>query len=424
MPASSGHRQFVSAPGRDQPVDVNAQIYPYARVQELLDKTANFSMYVIPVAGYSNQASLDPKNADDWFNLSGGYGLDLLSDIHRFESIAETGGRLGLGVRQAIGNATGRMHCVCLFAPADSGWHPGQMPQPRIFDPWRSQRFITQKLELTFGDQHVCQCYGVGRTFPVIVEGRHVLLVGAVANLAAGTGKFAGREGTLVLAGTITGEMGFLGNVNLRVRDDADTLVTDNEPPPLDEIPDSGSPSTFVELRLLKKNQNVRTTFGPPCPDGRVSLVTPSIIRSVQYSYMTGDRGPRTHMSVGQTLGTMEATVFFDLKANPGTADTPVPFTTQELYTFADSAGETVATITCGVTEGQSFGLKFPDAPGQPALRFAGFGLIRSGTGRLAGVQGMLTVNSLIGVSPHALSLMHALHIINPDASLRSTSAY
>jgi hypothetical protein len=116
----------------------------------------------------------------------------------------------------------------------------------------------------------------------------------------------------------------------------------------------------------------------------------------------------------------MQATVFFDLSAPPGTANSPVPFTTEEIYTFNDSAGLTVGTISCGVVEGWSFGLKFPQAPGQPGVRFAGFGPITGGTGQFAGVQGMLTVNSLIGIAPHALSLMHVLHLIDPTEKFRS----
>ena len=119
---------------------------------------------------------------------------------------------------------------------------------------------------------------------------------------------------------------------------------------------------------MIKKNKNVKTTFGPPPGGGLVSLITPSEMRSVQYQYdiMPG-RGPRAEMIVGDVLGPT-----------------------------------------------------FPDGPQQPGVRFAGFGPIQGGTGFFAGVQGMLTVNSLIGISPHALSLMHVLHIIDPDGKYRS----
>lgn len=417
-------QQTAPAPGSSPALpDVNALTYPFDFVQQLLDETANFSMFAVPTPGYLDRASLNPRQPDDWFNLNGGYGLDLLSDLHRFETTTAVGGANGLRVNQDFGSDTGRFHCLCLFSSPEFGWHPNQTPPPTIFDPWKSQHFVMQECELTFGDNNICKCYGVGRTFPLIVNGRHVLLAGAVANLARGTGKFEGREGTLVLTGTITPEMGFLGNINLRVRDDQQTMVSENELPASDGICRPDRQNTFVELRLIKKDRNVKTTFGPPPGDGRVSLITPSIMRSARYSYGTGTRGPRTHMAVEQLLGPMQAIVFFDLSAPPGTGESPVPFTTEEIYIFNDSAGRTVGTISCGVVEGWSFGLKFPAAPGQPGVRFAGFGPITGGTGPFAGVQGMLTVNSLIGIAPHVLSLMHVLHLVDPSGKFRSGSA-
>jgi hypothetical protein len=53
-------------------------------------------------------------------------------------------------------------------------------------------------------------------------------------------------------------------------------------------------------------------------------------------------------------------------------------------------------------------------------VRFAGFGPITGGTGLLEGVEGLLTVNSLIGIAPHALTLMHVLHIVDPDGQYRT----
>jgi len=411
-----------SSPASPSLPDVNAQIYPYDLVQSMLDETANFSMFSVPVPQHAQSASISPQNPGDWFGLNGGYGLDLLGKLQRFESTVEVRSAAQVRVSQSVGQETGNFHCLCLFSPPNFKWNVKQAPPPWIFDPWRSQRFAMQECQLTFGNEHTCQFYGVGHTFPINVGGRHVLLVGGVANLTKGTGKFEGREGTLVCSGSITPDLGFLGNINVRVRDTEQTLVTDGELNALSGITDPDPANTFVELRLIKKDKNVKTTFGPPTGDGRVSLVTPSIMRSVQYSYITGARGPRFQMSVGQALGPMQATVFFDLSAPPGTGDSPVPFSTDELYTFNDRSGATVGTISCNVIEGVSFGLKFPAAPGQPGVRFAGFGPIQSGTGVFAGVQGLLTVNSLIGISPHALSLMHSLLLVDPEGKFHSSS--
>lgn len=398
--------------------DVNAQITPYDTVQIMLDQTANFSMFAVPVAGYSDKATLTPNNPNDWFGLNGGYGLDLLSNLHRFESVAQI--RSGqIKIPQEVGQETGKFHALCLFSYDDFPWDPKQSPPPHIFDPWRSQRFALQQCKVTFGDRQTCECYGVGRTFPIMVNGRHVVLMAAVANLMNGTGKFEGREGTLIFTGTLTPQFGFLGNINLRVRDVEETIVSKAGLPSIETIQDPDRENTFIELRLIKHDKNVRTSFGPPPGGSQVSLVTPSEMHAVRYSYIGAPRGPKTSMEMGQVLGPMSATVFFDLGAPPGTAAHPVPFTTTELYTFNNPKGETVGTVSCGVVEGISFGLKFPQAPNQPGVRFAGFGPITGGTGVFAGAQGVLTVNSLIGISPHTLSLMHCLHLVDPERRYR-----
>jgi hypothetical protein len=123
---------------------------------------------------------------------------------------------------------------------------------------------------------------------------------------------------------------------------------------------------------------------------------------------------------VGQAIGSLNAVIKADLFGTPGMPDRPDPFTTDELYTFVDNDGQTVGTITTGVVLGDSFDLKFPALPGQAGLRFGGFGPIQSGTGHFAGVSGMLTVNSLIGIMPHALSLMHVFRVIDPDHKFRA----
>jgi hypothetical protein len=398
--------------------DVNAETYPYDLVQTLLDQTANFSMFAVPEAGYADKATLTPNNPNDWFGLNGGYGFDVLSNLHRFEAIAQVRSG-GIRVSQEVGQRTGTFHCLCLFSPDDYKWNPRQVPPPIIFDAWRSQQVVMQECEVTFDDKQSCRCYGIGRTFPIMVNGRNVLLAAGVANVMKGTGKFEGREGTLIFTGTITQQLGFLGNINLRVRDTEETIASKNDLAPIETIQDPDRENTFVELRLLKKNKHVKTSFGPPPGGSRVSLITPSEMRSVRYSYIGEPRGPRTYMEAGQVLGPMSATVFFDLGAQPGTAESPVPFTTEEVYTFNTSRGEGVGTVSCGVVEGISFGLKFPQAPGQPGVRFAGFGPITGGTGVFTGARGILTVNSLIGISPHTLSLMHCLHLVDTERRYR-----
>src|SRR6476619_1154043 len=90
--------------------DVNAQTYPYDMVQAMLDQTANFSMFAVPVSGYDDKATLTPGNPSDWFGLHGGYGLHLMSDLHRFEVLVDARSS-GVRASQEVGQATGKFHC-------------------------------------------------------------------------------------------------------------------------------------------------------------------------------------------------------------------------------------------------------------------------------------------------------------------------
>jgi len=410
-----------SAPSSLVLPDVNEQTYPYDTVQYLLDETANFNIFAVPENSYAEQATLTPGHPDDFFGLNGGYGLDMLSDLHRLETTVQTSrNRRPLRVAQSVGDAAGKLHFRCLFTPANTPWAPHRYPEALIFDPYRSQRFVMQDIEFIFGESNRFRAYGIGRTFPINVSGCPRLLAAAVGTLMEGSGRFKDRQATFVCTGSITSSLGFLGNITCRVLDPDRSFRADSELPSLNSIPDPDSTDTFFVLRLTKKDRHVRTVYGPLAPGGLVSLVTPSEIRAVQYDFTTVRHRLRSHMTVGQVIGHMDATVLFDLLAPPGTPDVPVPFTTQESYRFCDSSGKVIGTISAGIVEGVSFNLTFPAAPGQKGVRFAGFGPIQSGTGVFADARGMLTVNSLIGISPHALSLMHVLHIVDPEGRFRT----
>jgi hypothetical protein len=402
--------------------DVNAETYPYGLVQTLLDQTADFSLFAVPEPGYAETAWL-AREPDDYFGLVGGYGLAIGCALRRFEAVVQpVSGTEGLAVQQTVGDAEGRLRCRWLFGPEGFPWAPGGEPPPAIFDPWSPQRFAMTDAVFTFGDgEHGFRGYGVGRTFPAAAGGRPVTLAGAVGNVVEGFGRFQGLAGTFVMTGRLTPDLGFLGNLTCRIVDPEGRIRGQADLPSLTPVdpPDSGS--TFLVLRGEKKDRNVKTTYGPPPDDRRVSLITPSQMRAVlARSSSRGSRGPRTERRIHQIAGEMVADVAFDLLAPPGTAERPVPFTTQEEYTFTDGAGRTVGTVRAGVVEGISFDLKFPSAPGQPGVRFSGFGPISGGTGAFAGARGMLTVNSLIGIAPHALSLLHVLNVLDPESKLQA----
>ncbi|HBL30309.1 MAG TPA: hypothetical protein DD490_26035 [Acidobacteria bacterium] len=400
--------------------DVNAETYPYDVVQYLLDQAANFSLLSVPDPDHPARATLTPATPHDYFGIDGGYGIDLASRLHRLDSGVEAASPQGVRVHQAVGPAGGTLRARLMFGPADLAWTPGQDPPATLWDPWRSQRFSLLDAEIRFQGDDAVRIYGIGRTFPAVVAGRPSLYAGAVANVIEGRGALRGLAGTLVMTGSLE-NLGFLGHLSLRLVDPEGRLRTGRELPPAGVAGDPDPSSTYVVLRGVKKDRTVKTTYGPPPDDRRVSLITPSQMRSVDLRFAeVSHEGMRAEMRVGQAVGTMDANVFFDLLAPPGTAMAPVPFTTDEKYVFLDSDGRETGTIHAGVVDGISFDLKFPAAPGQPGVRFAGFGPIHGGTGAFAGAQGMLTVNSLIGIAPHTLSLLHVLQLADPEGHHRA----
>ena len=410
----------MSAPARPKP-DVNAETYPYEFVQYLLDQTATFTWVARPAEDGCSLAVLTPGNAGDFFGINGGYGLHLTCDLHAFDATTiETASPTAFKVRQGAGPVIGRFRCILLFAQFSDDrlqWNPGEPPPPAIFDRWRSQRFVLSDPEFVFASDRVSG-FGVGRTWPAAAGPAPHLLAGGVGNLTGGSGPFAGHAGSFALCGSIGPNLGFEGLITCRIVDPQGDLRTDAAP----EI-DSGAVragDTFIVMRGEKKDRSVRTTFGPDPGPNLQSLLTPSQMRSVYYSTLAGGDAPRAGMSLGPPVATMNADVHFNLEAPPGTAAAPGPFTTYERYEFMGTGRDRPGTITAQVIEGISFGLGFPAAPGQPGVRFTGYGPITGGTGAFAGVEGLLTVNSVIGIAPHALSLTHVLHLVDPSGRFRT----
>jgi hypothetical protein len=395
--------------------DVNAETYPYEVVQFLLNETATFALYAKPVPGHADSTILTPEDPNDFFGINGGYGLNLGCVLHAFES-APARSCDGLSLRQTVGPAVGRFHCVLLFARfPDEGlhWEPGSVPPPAIYDRWRSQRFVLTDPRFTFGAGQGFCGHGIGRTYPVRDAAEPQLLAGAVGNLVEGFGAFRGREASFALCGVLTPDLGFEGVVTCRVVDPHGDLRTDSEPPEIESAGTVRPGHSYCVLRGEKKDRNVRTTFGPKPAPGLDSLITPAVMRSVQYGCSVGEDAPLASVAIGPVVSRMTADVHFNLGAPPGTAGTPGAFTTREGYEVFDPArGRRLGTIKAGVVDGISFGLRFASAPGQPAIRFTGVGPITEGTGAFTGARGLLTVNSVIGIAPHALSLTHVLHLV------------
>lgn len=393
--------------------DINEETYPFEVVQRLIDRAAHFNMLSLPDRAGGGAAIA---------NGNGTVGLRIREVLHRFEIRMELPGRsAGLRAANVVGEPAASFEHRWLLVPDD--WHalPDREPPATVLDPSRSQRFAMLDSVCRFGDgRDGFRGFGTGSTLPC-GDGR--LLAAAVGNVMEGFGRLAGREGTYLYCGEIDPRRGFTGNLMLRVVDPGEGLGGEGDLPtiePMDHEPEPGI--TYLLLRGQKRGRGQKTgyRFGP---DGAViGLDVEQDLRLVDLGFAARGRGGlRTTRSVGPVVGRMTARIDFNLldPGAPGTGTAPIPFSSFNEYTIFDRDGREIGGFCADGTEGRTFLQQLAGAPGQQALRFGGFGPLLDGTGPFAGIQGLMTDNSVVGIAPHALATLYVLRIHDPDGRYR-----
>lgn len=409
----------AAAPGSAAPApalpDINAETYPFELVQHLLDQAAHFNLFSEP-GGASGGEVLDPG--------SGGVtGVRVRETLRRFEVRVEAPGRAeGLRARNLVGEAAGTFEHRWMLIPGDFQAAPGKEPPPTAFDASRSQRFAMLDGICRFGDgRDGFRGFGTGTTWPA-AGGR--VLAAAVGNVMEGFGKLAGLGGTYTYCGTLDPGRGFTGNLLLRVMDPRGELHADGGLPPLEATADPEPGITWLVLRGQKRDRNQRTEyrFGPG--GAVVGLDVEQDLRLFDVDFSDRARGGlRSTRSVGPVAGRMTARIAFNFldPGAPGTAAAPIPFQSYNEYTIFDRDGREIGGFAADGSEGRTFNMEVPGAPGQRGLRFGGFGPILDGRGWFEGISGLMTDNSVVGIAPHALATLYVLRIEDPEGRYRLT---
>jgi len=398
--------------------DVNVETYPFHQVQSALDKSVWINTYASPFPRHYEKATLTPGNPGDFFGFNTGYGLDLRSSLHRYESShSATSSSTDIGpTQEAIGEGVGELRARCLFTTGEPAWAPGQEPPPAIFDPWKSQYFTLVDGSISMGgDRGKFTLYGGGMTFPQTVNGKPETAVCAVANTTSGSGEFSQSEGTVVLMGTLTPDWEFCGHTCIRIPDPGSGFTPKAPVPPISHNPGlkAHDEGIYITMRGEKRDSSVRTEYGEPPGEGLVSLVTPAMMRAVTHSCCSHSGGGiRVEMHRGNAVAHLEAFVTLDILAPPGTAQNPNFFITRNVYSFIDSSGATVGRVIAQVVYGKSFATTFPELPNQPGMRYGGIGPVVETDGIFSGMSGTVAVNSAIGIAPHALSMLNVLRLV------------
>lgn len=396
--------------------DLNAQTYPFSVVQHLIDQAAFINAYATRDSDCKSSLINGPSGSP--------IGFELKENLHRFDvNVRPPESRSGVSATNVVGRRIGEFSHRWFVIPDDFSASPGRRAEPIALDSSRSQRFVMDDGVFKFGDSGF-RGFGTGATYPVNSSGHRQLLVAAVGEVLNGYGKFEGLEGSYVLSGEMTKEGAFEGNIQVRVLDQGSQIRTDSDVGPAEGTVEASCNLSYLILRGQKKNENVKTTyvFGPN--GAPLGFKLKQELRIV-YLHSTLGRSGRLKSSVrlGQVIGWMTSEVFLNIlnPGAPGTSLAPIPFSSYNVFTFTDEAGNAVGSFAAEGGEGRSFNVKLAGAPGQQALRFGAFQTLANGTGCFAGVQGLFTDNSIVGVAPHVTSTLYVACICDPDGKFRAT---
>ncbi|MCH9651596.1 MAG: hypothetical protein K0U98_25445 [Deltaproteobacteria bacterium] len=391
--------------------DINAETYPFDVVLHFLDQAAIL-----------NTISVPSRSGGGGIRSGGGItGIDVQESLHGLRVAVDQPSReKGLSARRQVGQKVASSHHRWLMIPDSFQASPDRLPPETVFDSSRSQRFAMYGGVIRFGEgKDGFHGFGSGKTFPISTGGQTRLLAGAVGTITEGFGGFSGKQGTYTYFGFLDPEKGFSGNLVIRVVDPKGDLLADSVPA-MTNIQDPQPGMTYINFRGQKKSRNSKTRYVFK-PDGVMEgFSLEQELRAVDVRFTTHGRdgGLLSSTKIGQVIGHMNSLVFLNLldpTAPPGTPLAPIPFGSRNEFTFTDGSGSPVGGFTAEGGEGRTFHVQFPGAPGQQALRFGAFQAVTKGTGVLAGAQGYMTDNSIVGVAPHATSTYYTLCLVDPD---------
>jgi hypothetical protein len=392
--------------------DINAETYPFAVVQQLLDQAAFFTLY-------STSAHCTPLVTNNGRRLR---GFQIVEELCRFAIRMEMpSARNVLRVSNAVGEPVARFSHRWLIAPDTFVARPGVEPPPCAFDPSRAQRFVMlDSVFVLTGDTDCFRGFGTGLTAPL--GSGEMVAAAAVGTIVDGDGRFRGRDGTYTYCGTLS-PSGYRGSLLLRVMDPLEAFAAEG---PLSGHCSGDSPesnATYVLIAGHKKGPQSRS--GYIMKDGAVV----GLDVEQQLRLFTTDCGPgpsgdlRCTNQLGPVVGTMRALISFNLlnPGAPGTAVAPIPFTSRNEYAITGVDGRPLGAFDADGLEGRTFNLTLSGAPGQRALRFGGFGPLVNGRGPFKGIRGQMTDNSVVGVAPHALATAYLFRIADAGGTFRTS---
>ncbi len=303
------------------------------------------------------------------------------------------------------------------IAPDDFEPAPGRVPPPTLLDQTRSQKFVLLDGRQRYRDirETGLRAFGVGRTFPAVVNGQLQLRLGAVVEVLEGFGKLAGLTGTMVVNGYVTPPTGLFINFVSRFPDPDDQVLTPEWTSSCEPQPEPDPDTTFL-LLLGEPDPDHHADECPPAGDQPLGSRIGQRLRLVHLGAdVDSPGGLRSHTWVGPVVGRVTADLKFDAAEPAATSSIAL---TDVQFAFTDPAGRLVGSLAVDAAEGRAFRTTVKD---HPLFRFGAFGLLKSGTGALDGAAGMMTTNASISFSPRTQSSLYIIRISDPRGRYRAS---
>lgn len=385
-------------------------------IQRLIDQVAGFNLYVVP----------DPDGSAG-AGGNGASGFVFTEWLHRFDVTLQQPTSRGVQATNTFGELVGRVDIRWFPIPDNFVARPDRQPPPTRLDPTISQRIAMQETIFSFGNgRDGFRSFGTGRTFPMMVGNEPRVVVGGIANVTEGFGRFAGNEGNFTICGDLTPN-GFKGDILVRVQDNAGDLRATGGLPPVRPQPDPDPQTTYLMWSAQKGKGADQENSASFAPDGQLrGLNIPTQLKLLELDLAVADGFQAQDIKVGQVIG---REIGFGrgsvAGANPsGTALNPFLFEGVARYSFFDSSGKTVGAITTNVLEGRRFDMRLPAAPGEPGLRFGFFGPILYGQGCFKGVEGMFYGSTASVFNPppgdHVITHFYMARMNDPQGKFRA----
>lgn len=395
--------------------DVHHEIGAARRLEPQLDRAAVLMVYAQPERRPGNVVRYNPSGACPAPVESNSF--ELRNELRRMEATPKRANRAyGLRVAQFIGEPAGRFSARGALYSTKPGWKNGAGANTIPFDAQHSWWAAFSECLFEFSPHWIFGGYASGETYPLLVDGRTVLLVDAVGTLTGISERARSLTGVFSMNGRLTADGGFYGVMCCRIPDPTGLVLRDREIPALGAQSDPSPETTLLVVRASGWTESIASDTGKP----HVQLAGTAEIRSAAYAFTPhGHPGLRAAVLLGAPLGMLKVDVAAYLNTC-GKVDGPAEFSANYDYRFLDEDGDEVASVGARAVDGLMFDFAIAGASQTRTIAYAGTGPVVSGAGHLCGASGQFSVLGTRSAAPAAFAETGLINLSDPEGRLRA----